>query len=168
MQVEQVRPFQRQHWLKIHCCACSYCSSRYIGESHRLEMQVPDAEFFAVEQALLAAGRQLAAKPKHTTGPAAVTRKLPASVTSNRKPSAVQQTGQIVDCKKRKLPTSFAQQEQNERTQAVQAGLQYKVHVSQKHGTLPLLVLCNFHEGATQRSPFHAGTHHLCIHRHGS
>lgn len=90
-------------------------------------MQVPDAEFFAVEQALLAAGRQLAAKPKQTTCLSAVVRKLPASITSSRKPSAVQQTVPTVDCKKRKLPPTFAQQQQTDRTQAVQAGLQYKV-----------------------------------------
>ena len=141
MQVEQVRTLQRQQrqvWLKNHCCVCNYCRTRLIDESQRLNVQVPDAEFFAVEQALLAAGRQLAAKPRQSTYPAANVRKLPASVTFSRKPSAMQQTGPLADGKKRKLPPSFAQQQHTGKVQGVQAGLHYKVHV----GESILFLLC--------------------------
>ena len=127
MQVEQVRPLLWQQSLENHCCACKCCSTCLKCKSNRLSLQVPDAEFFAVEQALLAAGRQLAAKPRQFTGPAGTVRKLPASITSNRKPSAMQQTGPTADGKKRKLPPSLSQQHN---TKKVQAGLQYKVHVN--------------------------------------
>ncbi|KAL3131058.1 hypothetical protein ABBQ38_000374 [Trebouxia sp. C0009 RCD-2024] len=89
--------------------------------------QVPDAEFFAVEQALLAAGRQPAACPRPKTCTTAVVKKQPASVTSSRRSSATLQSGpSISDGKKRKLPPSFAQQQQTHKAQAVQQGLQCK------------------------------------------
>ena len=128
---------------QYHCCACNYCKTCLIDESHRLKLQVPDAEFFAIEQALLAAGSRLAAKSRQTASPAASVKKLPASITCTRKPSAVQQTGPTADGKKRKLPASFAQQQHTKKVQAEQAGLHYKVHVSGSMVFLLCILFCS-------------------------
>ena len=157
-------PSQPRQLLKKHCCTCTFCSTCLKTEADRLETQVPDAEFFAVEQALLAAGRHLATKPSQVLHPAASSRKLPASITSSRNPSAALQTDLTVDCKKRKLPPSFAQQQQNDRAQT-QTGLQYKVCTGGITSPSPC---CFVQQAAGDLLPFHAGTYHLCIHCHRS
>lgn len=99
-------------------------------------LQVPDAEFFAVEQALLAAGRQLAARSASHAASGANTRKIPVSLSAQKTVDAVTQHSSPEN-KKRKLPPSFAQAKQQ--APAAPAALHYKVSKGQtSHCTLQL------------------------------
>jgi len=87
---------------------------------------VPDAEFFAVEQAILAAERQRGAALYASSAAKAGPQCLASSAHPLNRCS-VNAKAIAVDSKKRKLPLSFAQQEKRP-APATTAALDYKVH----------------------------------------
>ena len=71
---------------------------------------MPDAEFFAFEQAILAAERLVGASSEPNSL-AAIASKFAAPTATHHIHSSVGNANNSEDCKKRKLPPSFAQQE---------------------------------------------------------
>lgn len=124
MQVEQVRLVG--HCPSAQASLLSFHAVVGILYLTTLKLQVPDDEFFVLEPALLAARRQLAVRPESQAASATKTRKLPASIGSDKKPCAVLPSPAVGDSRKRKLPPSFAEQ-QKQTTPAAPAALQYKV-----------------------------------------
>ncbi|KAL0047414.1 hypothetical protein WJX82_002778 [Trebouxia sp. C0006] len=88
--------------------------------------RVPDAEFFAVEQAILAAERQRGAA-LHASSAAKSGSQCLASSAHPLNRCSVDAKAFAVDSKKRKLPLSFAQQEKRP-APAATAALDYKGH----------------------------------------
>ena len=123
MQIEQVCAGLKAHYqAQLNCFWCTFLDVS--NEDRSLDVQVPEAEFFVVEQALLAAGGRLAAAPASKAASALRTRKLPAVLASNNAMGTTLTSGISVESKKRKLPPAFAQQQK----QAAPAALTYKVH----------------------------------------
>ena len=140
---------------------------------------MPDAEFFAVEQAILAAERQRGAT-LHASSAAKSGSHCLASSAHPLNRCSVDAKAFAGGSKKRKLPLSFAQQEKRP-APATTAALNYKVHcpchLAKHHSDRPeLLSICTTRSWTCccsqtlQSFKCHCmltGSDHLCIHSRG-
>ena len=128
MQVEQVRLVGGCHCARarlVSLCV-KHASMSLYSTAPGWKLQVRDDEFFAVEQALLAAGRQLAVRPEDHAASATKIKTLPSFVTQIKKLCTAVPDAVVVDSRKRKLPPSLAQQHK-QTASAAPVKLQYKV-----------------------------------------